>query len=166
MAGLGVNYSVTGDDLSRFGLPVKTYSELRPNSPVETCALLYEIVPGRGHWVLLLADPGASPPSVEFFDPYGVAPDVELGLGAKLSRRQGPVLSSMLERFEADGGQVTVSSRQMQSADAIDRTCGRWVLARWLSRNTPLEEWLPRFPGPPKMNDELIVEATRPFLGR
>lgn len=162
MAGSGLNYMVTGDDLERFGLPVKTYSELTPESSLETCALLYEVVPGRGHWVLLMVDDGC----VEFFDPYGVAPDQELGLGAKLSRRQGPILSEMLERWEQDGGQVIVSCRQMQSAGALDRTCGRWVLARWLGRDVPLEEWLDQYPGPPKTNDELIVAQTAPLLGR
>jgi hypothetical protein len=167
-----VGYSVTGGDLMRLGIPLKAYSELEPGDPVRTSAILYEAEKGVGHWVLVVVKPagtrGGGPRGrLEWFDSYGFDVDEEEKNGAELSAAQGPVLSGMVDDWQRrTGGEVVINARQLQATKEDDNTCGRWVIARYFARDTPLEEWLERYPGPPTKNDLAVVLDTLPLLRR
>ena len=158
------NYSVTGADLERLGVPFTTYSQLRRGRPLTTQAVLYEVTAGKGHWALVSVDEDNT--RLEFFDPYGLSPDEEEKAGATLSASQGRVLSEMIDQWQTStGGEVVINARQLQDIGPKDNTCGRWVVARYFCRHVPLEEWLAQYPGPPRKNDLVIVHQTFPIIG-
>jgi len=141
------------------------YSHLNPNDdlevllrPGESMALLYEVSPGHGHWTLLTRDDVGD---VEFFDPYGLAPDAEESAGASYSARNGPVLSNILSSWAArTGGHVTYNAQQVQQLAPNDDVCGRYTYLRWLDRHVPLKKWLGRWGNDLALNDKMAVWDT------
>lgn len=101
-----------------------------PELPI---AVLYETLPGFGHWVGLLQ----TPEGVEHFDPYGIRPDAELKWVPKKYRKafasDSPHMVRLLERYAAHGVPVNFSEFRLQSRRPNIATCGRWVAVRCMN---------------------------------
>lgn len=171
-----IDYALTGDDLRCLGdsvgasLTPLAYRHLRADDMIEHLiptigdgiALLYEVTPNAGHWTLLMR-PSAN--RVEFFDSYGLSPDSEEEAGALFSKRSGPLLIGILHEWsERTGGDVVVNGHQLQDLTPHDNVCGRWVFERFRSMDTPIEDWIDQYPGPPAKNDLAVIRSTNAAL--
>lgn len=111
--------------------------------PTLPIAVLYETIPGFGHWVGLLR----TPEGIEHFDSYGLRPDSELKWVPRRYREafqaDAPHMIRLLMRFQdearAHGGDVGInfSEARLQGRRPDIATCGRWVALR--CRNAGLE---------------------------
>lgn len=161
-------YSVTGEDLTRWGLPYQRWGELADKTPADIkrfldeysgLAILYEDEPHSGHWVLLLR---RDDNKLEFLDSYGLAPDDELKYadfsGCQAKGRH--LLRAALDHWPV----VEYLGSPIQEWREGVNTCGRYALLRWMDRRPTLAEWLRKYKfraGDVTGNDARVVELTR-----
>ncbi len=106
-----------------------------PQLPI---AVLYETMPGFGHWVGLLPTADGS---VEHFDSYGLRPDAELKWVPKKYREafraDAPHMVRLLARLQDEHDvPVSYSEFRLQGRKPWIATCGRWVV--WRCQNMGL----------------------------
>ncbi len=91
--------------------------------------ILYETKPQYGHWCCMFS---RSAGVVEFFDPYGYAPDEQLKfVPAAMGCR--PVLAGLCR---AAGVKMIYSPYKLQQSNQKVSTCGRWVSFRIAMRES------------------------------
>ena len=82
-----MEYEVSGVDLQRLEIPYVTYDQLMNFNTIDALfdyygsqpiALLFLTHPDSGHWTLL-SPPAKEGGPVQFFDSYGLGPDMERG---------------------------------------------------------------------------------------
>ena len=109
--------------------------------PTLPIAVLYETLPGFGHWVGLLR----TPEGIEHFDPYGLRPDAELKWVPKKYRAafqaDAPHMLRLLSRFDQAGVPVNFSEFRLQGRRPNIATCGRWVALRCRNRHMTAEQF-------------------------
>jgi hypothetical protein len=108
--------------------------------------ILYETKEASGHWCAVFE---AAPGIIEFFDPYGIAPDGELDFIEKGYRRasgQGRHLSRLLESAGRSGYNMVVYNNEPLQKLARDmNTCGRWCGLRVSLKRMPLKKFIGLF---------------------
>ena len=91
-----------------------------------------------GHWTGLLRNDN----TIEYFDPYGSAPDADRKWLSKEKLRQldedRPLLTKLLR---GSGMKVYFNTRPFQEDKTDVNTCGRWVVSRLLHRQLSLPQF-------------------------
>lgn len=112
--------------------------------------VLYETRPAYGHWCAVLeVSPAttARPAVMEFFDPYGLAPDGQLDFIPKAFRGADPATSSarLSQLIEKSGCAVIYNNAPLQHFSRGMNTCGRWCGLRIAMRDIPLKKFIKLF---------------------
>lgn len=134
-------YALSDDDIRKLlgnNIKIMTYPQLgRLKSPEEMfddmgrCILLFpNVSPTMGHWTCLINRPN----KIEFFDPYGDAPDTDQKDGMTKGRLEQldidrPYLTKLLR---ASGKAVYYNNYPFQKESANVATCGRHCAVRLL----------------------------------
>jgi hypothetical protein len=110
----------------------------------DAVALLYETQPSYGHWTGLFRHSNYNPPTIEFFDSYGLFIDEQLGfVPKKLKNQLGedyPYLSKLLYESPYE---ILYNPVQLQKRKKGISSCGRHVVFRCISANSlPLNEYI------------------------
>jgi hypothetical protein len=125
---------------------IMTYPELQHIEDVEQifdadgrCVLLFLTENNQtGHWVGLVR----SANMIEYFDPYGSAPDADRKWLTKQKLREldeeKPHLTRLLRRSNM---KVYFNTYEFQEDKQSINTCGRWVVARLLHRKKTLRQF-------------------------
>lgn len=128
---------------------------------VNAVALLYEMRPGYGHWVALTR----RGKKVEFFDPYGYAPDEELKfVRPEYEKKLGastPVLSEMLYHSPY---RLVFSNAQLQKRARGVASCGRHVAMRCVLADVPLEKYVKLVKSAKGQNPDDVVTQLTAFI--
>tara|TARA_R110002073_G_scaffold53343_3_gene137742 strand:+ start:12233 stop:12766 length:534 start_codon:yes stop_codon:yes gene_type:complete len=90
------------------------------------CIILYETHYNVGHWCALFVNVENNN-IIEFFDPYGKAPDTELRYALYNLVNGKPYLTNLLEKSKYE---VSYSNERLQTWDKDTNTCGRWCSLR------------------------------------
>lgn len=135
--------------------------------------LLYEVDDKFGHWTCIFESVTKVPKvskftnfdedfdgdferCIEFFDSLGFIPDDELrrlNYGGNDS-----IILNGLAQIKESGTPVVYNSKKLQSRDPGINTCGRWVLARLLTSDMPLETFQKM------MNNDMVVTEMTDFV--
>lgn len=99
------------------------------------CVILYPQTENYGHWVCLFK---RTDNLIEFFDPYGCEIDSQLKYVPKRFKKKYPHLIRLLVESPYT---ISYNEHQFQRYDENITTCGRWVIARLLLRNLPLNKF-------------------------
>jgi hypothetical protein len=107
--------------------------------PMGRCMLLYPVSSEfSGHWVCLMKRGN----SIEFFDPYGNAPDTELEWVSKAKRRAMNIEEPTLTRLMKESGyKTTYNSHDFQEDHKSVNTCGRHCIVRLVFKHLTLDEY-------------------------
>jgi hypothetical protein len=135
---------------------IKSINELL--KPYNNCVILYEWGKNIGHWTCLSNHPNGD---LDFFDPYGYMPDDERAFIPN-EFWQTNYLSQLLEEYN---GRVFYNEHPLQVKMKDINTCGRWVLARLIEADKPLDiftsEWMNV---PANKRDFLVTLFTNKYL--
>ena len=143
-----MDYSLNGEDIyNALGgnckiLSYKKLSEyknidnLLSNGPV---IILYETTKNYGHWCSIWMN---KKKSIEFFDPYGIIPDLELKYSSKVFRKQnGTDFPHLTALFIICTYNIEYNNYKLQKMDKNISTCGRWNINRILNKNKSVDEY-------------------------
>ncbi len=130
--------------------------------PYDAVALLFEIKPKQGHWVLIHRLPNGH---IEFFNSYGGRggeggyPDDCLDYVPKRYRKESnqdfPHLTQLL--YECPD-KIDYNQYQFQSDDPNIKTCGRWVSIRRILNDITLKDFSKIFKK--ENGDEIVTFLT------
>lgn len=113
-------------------------------SPFGNCFILYETSEGHGHWVCLTFHNNR----IEFFDPYGGAPDSEFKYinkdFAHISHQDFPYLSRLLQESKMN---VSWNKTPFQEFKQGVKSCGRWCVLRCKLKDLSLTDFRKLFHG-------------------
>lgn len=144
---------------------VVVYDELnRYNSidellePYDSVILLYRSSENFGHWCGINK---IKKNTVEFFDPYGLMVDAELGwntdrVNTKLNQEH-TVLSNLLLNSKYN---IDYNEHKFQSMKDNVNTCGRWCVIRTILKDISLEDFAKLFKSRNVDNDLLVTYLT------
>ncbi len=108
--------------------------------PYNTVVLLYETEPGYGHWVCMIKHKNNT---VEFYDPYGLAVDLQLNWIKEPFKTKNkssyPILSKMLLESPY---KIVYNSAQLQKYNNDTATCGRHVAFRIVMKHLELNKYI------------------------
>jgi hypothetical protein len=141
-------YALTDEDINKIlgGTVIMTYPELQDVSRIEdifdkdgrSVLLFLTEDETTGHWTGLIR----SEKMIEYFDPYGSAPDADRKWLSKNKLKEldeeKPMLTKLLR---ASHMKVYFNTYAFQSDRQDINTCGRWVVARLLHRKKTLREF-------------------------
>jgi hypothetical protein len=105
--------------------------------------VLYETREGYGHWCAVFE---VDRNTVEFFDPYGLAPDQELNFISPEFAEQSaqyPYLSQLLQKSKYRN--ILYNQKKLQELKSDTNTCGRWCGLRICLRKIPLHKFITLF---------------------
>jgi len=132
-------YDLSGADILRITnndtklLPyemLRTYDSLEQVlSEKGSVTILYETSKNYGHWVVIL-DKGNR--NIEFYDPYGLAPDQELNYDNDYHLRLhgGELIPHLTMLIQSGGYKVEYNKEQLQKYLPDVNTCGRYCALR------------------------------------
>lgn len=147
------------------GVDFYIYHQLKEHStlPRLPFIVLYEISPGRGHWVLVTE----TPEGIEHFDSYGLKPDGEFSFVPLMFRAQSGQASPHLVRLLLNTGRpINFSNARLQSMKTQAATCGRWCAIRQLFSDMKSDDFIRMIRKAAKKHringDELAVLLTIP----
>ena len=127
-------------------------------------ALLYETKERYGHWVAIFKtfDPKSGEPIISFFDPYSIPVDHELDfIDDDFKIENNVVYPYLSELLYKSPYQIEYNEHKLQKFKPGINTCGRWVIARLLFRNLPLDEFNELFASDNYItSDELVTIFT------
>ena len=104
-------------------------------------ALLYELKPGYGHWVLLLRHRKTH--TIEFFDSYGFFIDDQLKFINKEFRKQSKQDKRYLSKLLLDSDyNIIYNKTRIQEMKNNISSCGRHLCLRYLMKNIKLEQYI------------------------
>lgn len=111
---------------------LKNYESIDDVLKNDMCIILYESMPGYGHWTCIFKDPINN--EIEHFDSYGYTPDKELSfVPKKINNQLGqgfPLLSKLLVNSPYD---IRYNHFKFQGKDSS--TCGKWCILRLFLRS-------------------------------
>lgn len=160
-----MDYALTDKDLSRFGRVV-LYKQLATFKDVDrllkngVCFILYNIQSDNsGHWTCLTK---RNRHTLDYFDSYGWKPDTNQ---KKYSDRPyvDNYLSMLLKKSPYD---IHYNDVDYQKMDDDIATCGRHCLYRSLNKELNEEQYKKKLDAYGEDYDQLIVELTRPIIGK
>lgn len=125
-------------------------------SPGGSMALLYPAdSENDGHWVgIFYTINNKGKKVIEFFDPYGISPDLEFREAPQFEQTQRH-LAYLLSRAHLP---IVYNEHKIQSRNPDISTCGRHVVNRIWWKAAPLEHYIAIFGG--KDSDRLVTEIT------
>ena len=123
---------------------VLLYSQLRNVTDIEqilrndSAVILYETSPRVGHWVCLIRNIMNGRPSIEFFDSYGLFPDMQkkyinrefLDGSSQSHNKIAELLYRARDRYD-----IHYNNHRLQKRKKGVSTCGRHVIARILLKD-------------------------------
>ena len=111
----------------------------------------------NGHWVCLLKKGD----KIEFFDPYGKAPDKELDWIGSAKRREfnveEPTLSRLLKESDY---KISYNKHPFQKDGATVNTCGRHCVVRLMFKDLSLDAYLKLIKSSGLTADEFVSGLT------
>lgn len=143
-----------------------TYRELKKYKTLDEAlgphgalVLLYETKDNFGHWVGVFK---RTPTLVEFFDSYGYKPDDEIKFIPDYFRKVNdldyPHLTALLYK---SGYKISYNEHKLQKLKNDVNTCGRWVVARLIMRDLPLNEFVKMFKERGVSSDTIVTLLTK-----
>jgi hypothetical protein len=125
--------------------------------------ILYLTRKGYGHWTAIFR---VNKNTVEFFDPYGLVPDEELGFISDNFRRESnqdvPHLTALMA---ASRDKIIYNQYPLQKLRKSTSTCGRWCGLRIALRKMPLANFVGLFEGQ-SFEPDWYVSALTLFVGK
>ena len=123
-------------------------------------ALLYELKPGYGHWVLLLRHPKTH--TIEFFDSYGFFIDDQLKFINKQFRKQSRQDKRYLSKLLLDSDyNIIYNKKRVQKMKKGISSCGRHLCLRYMLRDTELDKYIDMLgSGKLKNTDDTVTYLT------
>jgi hypothetical protein len=97
--------------------------------PYGSFVLLYQTSQNVGHWVAII---NRGNRLLEFYDPYGLAPDEELNINNQFHLRQhgGVITPHLTALIRRDNWRVKYNNKQLQRFLEDINTCGRYCALR------------------------------------
>ena len=148
-----INYPLSDTDIQHILKPYKTniiqYPDLVNVQDINSvfdklgrCIIFIPLSPTFGHWCCLLKRKGNI---IEWFDPYGLAPDKEKQWISENVLRQlheeKPYLTQLLQRANEQYGTRIMYNRHKWEAERSGvSTCGRWVALVCLFYNKSFDQ--------------------------
>jgi hypothetical protein len=144
------NIDLSGDDILRITdnkCHILTYSDLENVqdlntlfNPFNAVILLYETKKNFGHWVSLLK---INENTIEFFDPYGLAPDEELKIIEETTRNiNGKIVPHLTQLINESNYKLIYNKQQIQKFLEHVNTCGRYCATRVRFSDVPLRKFI------------------------
>jgi hypothetical protein len=116
--------------------------------------ILYQFTRFEGHYIILLKH---NDNTYELFDPLGYEPDYELKF---LPYNKDPQLSTLIKRYESNGGKVIINRTKFErDADRVN-TCGRHCIVRYSFKEMSLSEYTEFIRSSKIKTDKLITIMT------
>lgn len=110
-------------------------------NPYNAVALLYEIKPNYGHWVLILRHPKSK--TIEFFDSYGMFIDDQLEhINMDFRKESGQKFITLSKLLAESNYKVIFNHSKVQSKKKNVSSCGRHLCLRYLLRDIPLRKYI------------------------
>jgi len=167
------SYALSNSDIERIlgKTKILTYPELGDLRNWEDafdeqgrCVLLFLTENEQtGHWVGLIRNDK----TIEYFDPYGEAPEGDKKWLSKEKLRQldedKPYLTNLLR---ASGLKVYYNQHQFQQDRGDVNTCGRWVVSRLLLRKKSLKQFYNYVMKGGDKPDDIVSALTFKILGK
>lgn len=145
-----INYALSDADINRILAPhptkIFTYPDLENMNSIDECfdserrcMMLYPVsAENHGHWVCMIQRPN----EIEFFDPYGKAPDSELKWLGSAKRRELNIETPTLTRLMKESGyKVIYNSYDFQKDKEDVNTCGRHCAVRLMYKKMRLDQY-------------------------
>lgn len=164
------NIELSGDDIHSITdgqAAIWSYPELIHVSVLDelfsdagVAVILYDTIqPNVGHWVALFKREGDL---IEFFDPYGLAPDTELDITNPMHLRAGrgaeePHLTQLIRE---SGLKLVYNKTQLQRFKEDINTCGRHVGVRIRFKELPIKKYIKLITSSKYTADELVTLLT------
>lgn len=170
MAGAGVGYSMSGNDLMMAvggKARIMTYRDLAKCRTIDEALgehdalfLLYETKPKYGHWTLVFRQGE----TIEHFDSYNHKPDAELDWVPMDYRKIANMLYPKLTKLLYDSGrEIHYNDFALQAENGAIATCGRWCAWRLQHRDRTAREFAELVADVKKQTglttDEIVVAA-------
>jgi len=129
--------------------------------------ILYLTSNHYGHWTTLFIRDG----KLSYFNSYGIEPDSDFKFIKPSVRREENEVEPILFELIAKSGYICeYNSHCLQRRSNGVDTCGRHVISRIFNRHLDPDEYAKRLKHIAKINnittDQLVVEMTRPYLGK
>lgn len=125
----------------------------------DSCVILYEQMPGSGHWVVLTYNKNNN--ELEYFNSYGDYPDEFLHLVDENLKKKLNEDYPYLSRLLLDSGyKLTYNDKQLQKLDNNIATCGRYVVLRILLKELPLKQFINIFNNRNYTPDQIAKKLT------
>lgn len=123
--------------------------------------ILYETRKNYGHWVGLFR---VDKRTVEFFDPYGLMPDEELGfIDDNFREESGQSVPHLTALLAASRDKIIYNQFPLQKLAKNTSTCGRWCGLRIALRQLPLADFVALFVGQ-QFSPDWYVSALTMFV--
>lgn len=167
--------SLTFEDLNSLCYPssvkVMLYQELHNIHDVnelfgmfDNIIILYRTKKDYGHYVSLMRHED----SIEFFDPYGTAPDYALEVAQESLRHMGGQLIPHISALMKDAQdrlkiRIDYNKVQLQEFHEHVNTCGRWCATRIKLKHLNLKQFQRLFYGQKHKPDMIVTYLT--YLG-
>ena len=145
-----IDYALSDSDIQKILSPHPTkifvYPDLETMNSIDDCfdsegrcMMLYPtFAENHGHWVCMIKRPD----EIEFFDPYGKAPDTELKWVGSAKRRELNIEQPTLTRLMKESDyKVIYNGYDFQKDKADVNTCGRHCAVRLLYRDKTIDEY-------------------------
>jgi hypothetical protein len=163
-----VDYPLSDSDINHILKPptnIMVYSSLELVNDIDEIfdslgrvMLLYPVSSeSNGHWVCMIKRPN----EIEFFDPYGKAPDTELKWMSSSLRRELNLEKPVLTRlFDESEYKVVFNTYKFQEDDKAVNTCGRHCIARLMYKDLSLDAYKKLVLGSGLSPDEFVAGLT------
>lgn len=121
----------------------RTYFNDAKRLPPRPFIVLYELTPNVGHWILVHDTSDENGEScIEFFDSYGLIPEVEQHfISPQFRETLGDSSANLLRLLWSEtGGRVIFNCERLQGPNTA--TCGRHCIARLLCANKSIDSYI------------------------
>jgi len=131
--------------------------------PYSAIAILYEMKPAYGHWVLLLRHDNKH--LIEYMDSYGLFIDEPLKYinndFKKQTNQDKPYLSLLLHNSDYN---ISVNNIKIQNKNKNISSCGRHLCLRYILRDIPLKKYISIITSDDKNTSDDIVTYLTAFI--
>lgn len=121
-----------------------------------------------GHWVCMIKrELPNGETEIEFFDPYGEAPDTQLNYIGSSKRKELEQDIPLLSRlFRQSGYNIIYNKYPFQKDKADVNTCGRHCVSRLLFKDLDLKQYKKMIDKSGVSPDEFVIRLTHDKLGK
>jgi len=162
-----MDYSLSNIDIE-YCLDGKTNIIIYPNlekfnsidellDPYDNCVILYMTKKNYGHWCCFYRVNGM----IEFFDSYGIEPDMELKeINKNFRNKNGQKIPYLTELLLKSDKEISYNNYKLQKLSPSIATCGRHCVVRIANKDIPIDDYanILKSLGNP---DEVVTEITQ-----